>query len=64
MRTDACSDHELLRQIRPKERESIMDNLLKDLRYGVRHLLKNRGFTAVAVIALALGTALTPRSLA
>src|SRR4026209_1712519 len=32
-----------------------MDNLLKDVRYGIRHLLKNRGFTAVAVTALALG---------
>ncbi|HEV8484377.1 MAG TPA: ABC transporter permease [Blastocatellia bacterium] len=33
----------------------MMDNLLKDVRYGVRHLLKNRGFTVVAVTALALG---------
>ena len=32
-----------------------MENIIQDLRYGVRVLLKSPAFTAVAVIALALG---------
>ena len=32
-----------------------MENFLKDVRYGVRSLLKRPGFTALAVITLVLG---------
>src|SRR5215211_7010459 len=32
-----------------------METIIKDFRFAVRMLLKNPGFTAVAIIALALG---------
>ena len=32
-----------------------MEGLFRDVRYGVRMLLKHKGFSAVAIIALALG---------
>src|SRR5438094_1810649 len=32
-----------------------MDTLIRDLRYGIRSLVKQPGFTAVAVLSIALG---------
>jgi macrolide transport system ATP-binding/permease protein len=40
---------------REMRRIRLIDTLIKDLRYGARMLLQHKGFTAVAVLSLALG---------
>jgi endonuclease/exonuclease/phosphatase family metal-dependent hydrolase len=46
----------LLKEVnREMRRIRVIDSLIQDLRYGVRMLLRDKGFTAVAALSLALG---------
>src|SRR5579862_615020 len=42
-------------EVRSSGWESVAESLWQDIRYGVRQLLRSRGFSTVAIVTLALG---------
>jgi putative ABC transport system permease protein len=42
-------------ECRDMRQVNYIENLIRDLRYGLRMLVRNRGFAAVAIVTLALG---------
>jgi len=55
VRTENDSLPRFLKQESPRRVGDTMDNLISDIRYGVRTFMRNPGFTLIAVVSLALG---------